>query len=37
MSDPRFNELKALLPQAVLPDWMRLGARAVRLLRDRPS
>ncbi len=35
MSDARFNELKALLPQAMLPDWMRLGARAVRLLRDR--
>jgi len=35
MSDPRFNELKALLPQAMLPDWMRLGARAARLLRDR--
>jgi ATP-dependent helicase HrpA len=35
MSDTRFNELKNLLPQAMLPDWMRLGARAMRLARDR--
>ena len=33
--DPRMEELKALLPQAMLPDWARLGARAVRLFRDR--
>jgi ATP-dependent helicase HrpA len=34
MSDARINELKALLPQAMLPDWVRLGSRLVRLLRD---
>jgi ATP-dependent helicase HrpA len=32
--DPRVNELKELLPQAMLPDWVGLGSRLVRLLRD---
>ena len=32
--DSRISELKDLLPQAMLPDWVRLGARLVRLLRD---
>jgi ATP-dependent helicase HrpA len=35
MNDPRINELRQLLPQALLPDWVRLGARAARLFRDR--
>ncbi len=35
MTDPRINELRQLLPQAMLPDWVRLGARAARLFRDR--
>src|SRR5690242_3693800 len=34
MADARIDELKALLPQAMLPDWVRLGSRLVRLLRD---
>ena len=34
VADPRVDELKALLPQAMLPDWVRLGLRLVRLLRD---
>ena len=34
MADARIDELKALLPQAMLPDWIRLGSRLVRLLRD---
>jgi len=33
--DDRVVELKNLLPQAMLPDWVRLGSRLVRLLRDR--
>ncbi len=33
--DPRVIELKNLLPQAMLPDWVRLGSRLVRLLQDR--
>jgi len=32
--DSRIAELKNLLPQAMLPDWVRLGSRLVRLLRD---
>ena len=35
MNDPRLNELRELLPQAMLPDWVRLGLRANRLMRDR--
>ncbi|HMJ91980.1 MAG TPA: helicase-related protein, partial [Candidatus Acidoferrum sp.] len=35
MSDPRVEELKALLPRTMLPDWVRIGSRVARLLRDR--
>jgi ATP-dependent helicase HrpA len=35
MLDPRVAQLQALLPKAMLPDWVRLGSRLVRLLRDR--
>ncbi len=35
MADERIDELKALLPQCLLHDWVRLGSRLVRLLRDR--
>jgi ATP-dependent helicase HrpA len=35
MADARIEELKALLPQCLLPDWVRLGSRLIRLLRDR--
>ena len=35
MTDPRAEELRHLLPRCLLPDWVRLGARAVRLFRDR--
>jgi ATP-dependent helicase HrpA len=35
MADPRVQELQALLPRCLLPDWVRLGSRLVRLLRDR--
>ena len=34
MTDDRVNEIRQLLPQAMLPDWVRLGGRMVRLLRD---
>ncbi len=34
MNDPRVDEIRQLLPQAMLPDWVRLGGRMVRLLRD---
>lgn len=34
MADPRVQELQALLPRCLLPDWVRLGSRLVRLLRD---
>jgi ATP-dependent helicase HrpA len=34
MNDPRVEEIRQLLPQAMLPDWVRLGGRMVRLLRD---
>ena len=33
--DPRIDEIRRLLPQAMLPDWVRLGGKMVRLLRDR--
>jgi ATP-dependent helicase HrpA len=32
--DVRIEELKTLLPQCLLPDWVRLGRRLGRLLRD---
>src|SRR5689334_23916983 len=35
MVDDRIEELKALLPQCMLPDWVRLGRRLARILRDR--
>jgi hypothetical protein len=35
MPDARIEELKALLPQGLLQDWVRLGTRLVRLVRDR--
>ncbi len=34
MADARMDEIQALLPQGMLPDWVRLGSRLVRLLRD---
>src|ERR1035438_3066448 len=34
MTDPRIEEIRRLLPQAMLPDWAKLGGRMVRLLRD---
>src|SRR6202789_2439488 len=35
MKDPRVDTIRQLLPQAMLPDWVRLGGRMVRLLRDK--
>jgi ATP-dependent helicase HrpA len=35
MNDARVDEIRKLLPQAMLPDWVRLGGRMVRLLRDK--
>lgn len=35
MKDARVDEIRQLLPQAMLPDWVHLGGRMVRLLRDR--
>jgi ATP-dependent helicase HrpA len=35
MSNARIEELTALLPQCLLPDWVRLGRRLARILRDR--
>jgi len=32
--DSRIEELRSLLPQAMLADWVHLGSRLVRLLRD---
>jgi ATP-dependent helicase HrpA len=32
--DQRIDEIRKLLPRAMLPDWVRLGSRLVRLLRD---
>lgn len=34
MDDPRIEEIRGLLPQAMIADWVRLGARLVRVLRD---
>jgi ATP-dependent helicase HrpA len=34
MTDVRIEEIRRLLPQAMLHDWVRLGSRLVRLLRD---
>ena len=34
MKDARIDEIRRLLPQAMLPDWVHLGGRMVRLLRD---
>jgi len=34
MADARIDELKRLLPQCLLPDWVRLGRRLVRILQD---
>lgn len=34
MTDERIEKLRRLLPQAMLRDWLRLGSRLVRLLRD---
>jgi hypothetical protein len=31
MADARIDELKVLLPQCLLPDWVKLGSRLVRL------
>jgi ATP-dependent helicase HrpA len=35
MADARIEELTKLLPQCLLPDWVRLGRRLARILRDR--
>jgi ATP-dependent helicase HrpA len=35
MTDSRVHELKGLLPRCLLHDWVRLGSRLARLLRDR--
>ncbi len=34
MKDACIDEIRRLLPQAMLPDWVHLGGRMVRLLRD---
>jgi ATP-dependent helicase HrpA len=34
ISDARIQELQSLLPKAMLSDWVRLGSRLIRLLRD---
>jgi hypothetical protein len=34
MNGARVEEIRQLLPQAMLPDWVRLGGRMIRLLRD---
>ena len=34
MTDPRIENLRVLLPRCLLPDWVRLGRRLARLLRD---
>jgi ATP-dependent helicase HrpA len=36
MMDARIEEIRRLLPQAMLPDWVRLGGRVFRVLRDEP-
>jgi ATP-dependent helicase HrpA len=35
MNDPRIDEIRQLLPKAMTHDWVRLGGRMVRLLRDK--
>ena len=35
MAGGRIEEIRTLLPQAMLSDWVRLGSRLVRLVRDR--
>ena len=35
MNDPRLDELRNLLPRCMTRDWVRLGGRLVRLLKDR--
>src|SRR4051812_27944340 len=35
MAEAQIDELKKLLPQCLLPDWVRLGRRLVRILHDR--
>ncbi|HTB82141.1 MAG TPA: ATP-dependent RNA helicase HrpA [Candidatus Sulfotelmatobacter sp.] len=35
MNDPRTDEIRQLLPRAMTHDWVRLGGRMVRLLRDK--
>ncbi|MFM8420473.1 MAG: ATP-dependent RNA helicase HrpA, partial [Verrucomicrobiota bacterium] len=35
MNDARVHELRGLLPRCLLWDWVRIGSRLVRLLRDR--
>ncbi|MBL9173839.1 MAG: ATP-dependent RNA helicase HrpA [Verrucomicrobiales bacterium] len=35
VTDPGIEELQRLLPRCLLPDWVRIGARAARLFRDR--
>jgi len=35
MKDAHVDEIRQLLPQAMLPDWVQLGGRMVRLLRDK--
>ncbi len=37
MIEPRLDEIRSLLPKAMLADWVRLGSRLVRLMRDRPD
>jgi ATP-dependent helicase HrpA len=34
MTDGRIEEIRGLLPRAMVSDWVRLGSRLVRLLRD---
>ena len=34
MTDPRIDELRQLLPLCMLSDWVRLGARAARWVRE---
>ncbi len=34
MQDDRIQEIKGLLPQGMLPDWVRLGLRLARVIRD---
>ena len=35
MTDPLLDELRGLLPRCMTRDWVRLGGRLVRLLKDR--